>query len=152
MSGGERRRLLLARTFLVGAGVLLLDEPGEHLDPQTADALVHDVLHGGSDESGGSDDGRPAVVVVTHRLAPLAAADEVIVLEAGGISARGSHAWLLANHAAYQDALASEQGIDPEQVASEQVDPEQVGPEQDTEQVPPSGAGHDGGPNEVSAG
>ena len=47
LSGGERRRLLLARAFLVGAGVLLLDEPGEHLDPQTADALVRDVLTGG---------------------------------------------------------------------------------------------------------
>ncbi|HET9655023.1 MAG TPA: thiol reductant ABC exporter subunit CydC, partial [Kineosporiaceae bacterium] len=106
LSGGERRRLLLARTFLVAAGVLLLDEPGEHLDPQTADALVHDVLTGAA--AGGPD--APAVVVVTHRLAPLAAADEVIVLEPGGVAARGTHDQLLAGYGGYRDAWEAEQG------------------------------------------
>jgi ATP-binding cassette subfamily C protein CydC len=106
LSGGERRRLLLARTFLVGAGVLLLDEPGEHLDPQTADALVHDILTGTGEPGGG-----PAVVVVTHRLAPLAAADEVIVLEPGAVVARGTHDALLAAHAGYRDAWTAEQGV-----------------------------------------
>jgi ATP-binding cassette subfamily C protein CydC len=106
LSGGERRRLLLARTLLVGAGVLLLDEPGEHLDPQTADALVYDVLTGGTTPGPG-----PAVVLVTHRLAPLAAADEVIVLDAGAVAARGTHAWLLAHHDGYRDAWAAEQGV-----------------------------------------
>jgi ATP-binding cassette, subfamily C, bacterial CydC len=106
LSGGERRRLLLARTFLVGAGVLLLDEPGEHLDPQTADALVHDILTGTGEPGGG-----PAVVVVTHRLAPLAAADEVIVLEPGAVVARGTHDALLAGHEGYRDAWTAEQGV-----------------------------------------
>jgi ATP-binding cassette subfamily C protein CydC len=101
MSGGERRRLLLARALLAGAGVLLLDEPAEHLDPATADALVGDVL---------SRDG-PAIVVVTHRLAPLAAADEVVVLEGAAVAARGTHAELVDRHPPYRDAWWAEQGL-----------------------------------------
>ncbi len=99
LSGGERRRVLLARAFLLGAGVLLLDEPGEHLDPETADALVGDVLSAPAD-----------VVAVTHRLAPLAAADEVVMLEGGTVAARGTHHWLLAHHPAYAQAVAAEGG------------------------------------------
>ncbi len=99
LSGGERRRVLLARAFLLGAGVLLLDEPGEHLDPETADALVRDVLSAPA-----------AVVVVTHRLAPLAAADEVVMLEGGTVAARGTHQWLLSHHPPYAQAVAAEGG------------------------------------------
>ena len=102
VSGGEHRRLLLARALLVGAGVLLLDEPGEHLDPATADGLLRDVLRPGAGA---------AVVVVTHRLAPLDAADEVVVLDAGRVTARGSHAWLLAHHEPYRDAVRAEEGL-----------------------------------------
>lgn len=106
LSGGERRRLLLARAFLVGAGMLLLDEPGEHLDPDTADALIRDIL--GADRP---DPGAPAVLLVTHRLAPLDTADEVLVVDAGTVVARGTHAWLLDHHAPYRDAWEAEQGI-----------------------------------------
>lgn len=106
LSGGERRRLLLARAFLVGAGMLLLDEPGEHLDPDTADALIRDILGAGR-----PDPGAPAVLLVTHRLAPLDAADEVLVVDAGTVVARGTHAWLLDRHAPYRDAWEAEQGV-----------------------------------------
>ena len=117
LSGGERRRLLLARALLVGAGVLLLDEPTEHLDPATADALVHDVLTAGSGSAGsgsagtGSGEKGPAVVIVTHRLAPLAAADEVLLLEGGHVVARGTHSWLLDRNFTYRDAWLAEQGV-----------------------------------------
>ena len=71
LSGGERRRLLLARALLAPAPLMLLDEPGEHLDTDTADALLRDVLAVGRDRG---------VLVVTHRLAALEGADEVLVL------------------------------------------------------------------------
>ena len=77
VSGGERRRLLLARALLVGADVLLLDEPTEHLDPEVADALLRDLLDAG-----------PTVVVVTHRISG-AAVDEICRRGQGTIAARG---------------------------------------------------------------
>jgi ATP-binding cassette subfamily C protein CydC len=108
LSGGERRRLLLARALLVGAGVVLLDEPAEHLDPKTADALIHDVLTADRDPSG------PSVVVVTHRLAPLTAADEILMLEDGRMVARGTHHCLLTRSRTYRDAVQAEQGLSPQ--------------------------------------
>ena len=93
VSGGERRRLLVARALVSPAPLLLVDEPAEHLDPERADALVTDLLN---DPRG--------VVVVTHRLSALAAADEVLLLDAGRVRARGTHTDLLATVPDYRDA------------------------------------------------
>jgi len=109
ISGGERRRLLLARALASRAPLLLLDEPGEHLDAATADRLVADLLHTAHTTA----DAR-GVVVVTHRLAALGAADEVILLgtPAGDdgctVIARGTHAELLAAVPEYRWAAAQE--------------------------------------------
>lgn len=88
ISGGERRRLLLARALVSPAATLLLDEPTEHVDAGAAEllaGLLDGTLTGGR-----------GVVVVTHRLAGLAGADEVILLdEAGTVRARGRHEALL---------------------------------------------------------
>ncbi len=88
VSGGERRRLLVARALLAPAPVLLLDEPTEHLD-----AGGRTLLTGLLD--GSLADGR-SVLVVTHRLSGLEAAGEVIWLDrTGSVGARGTHAELL---------------------------------------------------------
>ena len=76
LSGGERRRLLLARALLSPARVLLLDEPTEHLDDDDEQLLVR--LLDGTLTAG------RAVVVVTHRRTGLDAADVVIELGPGG--------------------------------------------------------------------
>ena len=92
VSGGERRRLLLARALLSPARVLLLDEPTEHVDAG-ADELLSSLLDG-------SLAGGRGVVVVTHRLGGLAAADEVILLDdTGSVRARGRHESLAASGA-----------------------------------------------------
>ena len=72
LSGGERRRLLLARALAAPAPLMLLDEPGEHLDAVTADRLVTDLLTVGNQGRG--------TLLVTHRLSALEHADEVLVM------------------------------------------------------------------------
>lgn len=99
VSGGERRRLLLARALLSPAPLLLVDEPAEHLDSATADRLVRDLLSQGSERG---------VVLVTHRLSPLDSADEIVVVDGGRVTGRGSHAALLASHPGYREGFARE--------------------------------------------
>ncbi|MFI9754632.1 thiol reductant ABC exporter subunit CydD [Streptomyces collinus] len=87
LSGGQRQRLALARALLADFPVLVLDEPAEHLDLPTADALTADLL--------AATEGR-TTLLITHRLAGLEAVDEVIVLDRGQVVQRGSYAELLA--------------------------------------------------------
>ncbi|MEU7020677.1 thiol reductant ABC exporter subunit CydD [Streptomyces sp. NPDC046203] len=87
LSGGQRQRLALARALLADFPVLVLDEPAEHLDLATADALTDDLLR--------ATEGR-TTVLITHRLHGLDAVDEVIVLDRGRIAQRGPYADLAA--------------------------------------------------------
>ncbi|MGW4812764.1 thiol reductant ABC exporter subunit CydD [Kitasatospora cineracea] len=82
LSGGQRQRLALARALLADFPVLILDEPAEHLDTATADALTADLLAATADR---------ATLLITHRLAGLDddSVDEVLVLDAGRVAERG---------------------------------------------------------------
>ncbi|MGW7413219.1 thiol reductant ABC exporter subunit CydD [Streptomyces sp. NPDC054863] len=90
LSGGQRQRLALARALLADFPVLVLDEPAEHLDLATADALTADLLS--------ATEGR-TTVLITHRLRGLEDVDEVVVLDGGRVAQRGAFA-----------ALAGEEG------------------------------------------
>ncbi|MST65065.1 thiol reductant ABC exporter subunit CydC [Schaalia hyovaginalis] len=103
VSGGERRRLLIARALASPAPLLILDEAGEHLDASTADALIADVL----------SDAERGILLISHRLSALENADEIIVLGPGPdgparILDRGAHAELAERSAPYRWALAQE--------------------------------------------
>lgn len=87
LSGGQRQRLALARALLADFPVLVLDEPAEHLDLPTADALTADLL--------AATRGR-TTLLITHRLAGLEAVDEVVVLDEGRVVQRGTYAELAA--------------------------------------------------------
>jgi len=71
LSGGQRQRVALARALLGNAPVLVLDEPTAHLDPETAEGLVRDILS--------AADGR-SVLLITHRPEGLDLVDEVVTL------------------------------------------------------------------------
>lgn len=71
LSGGERRRLALARVLAAPRDVLILDEPTEHLDQPTAQALMADLWHATHDD---------AVLVLTHDPDVIAACHRVVHL------------------------------------------------------------------------
>ncbi|MEU9406121.1 thiol reductant ABC exporter subunit CydD [Streptomyces sp. NPDC048281] len=103
LSGGQRQRLALARALLADFPVLVLDEPAEHLDLPTADALTADLL--------AATEGR-TTLLVTHRLAGLEAVDEVMVLDAGRVVQRGSYAELAATAGPLRDMAEREAAAD----------------------------------------
>lgn len=102
LSGGQRQRLALARALLADFPVLLLDEPAEHLDLDTADALTRDLLAATEDRT---------TVLITHRLAVLAevAVDEVLVLDEGRVVQRGRYRDLAAVDGPFRRLLQREE-------------------------------------------
>lgn len=103
VSGGQRQRLALARALLADFPVLVLDEPAEHLDLATADALTDDLLR--------ATEGR-TTVLITHRLHGLDAVDEVVVLEGGRTVQRGPYAQLAAEDGPLRRMLERERAAD----------------------------------------
>ena len=103
LSGGEARRVALARAALRASPFLILDEPTEGLDPSTEAAFRADLNRIAAGRT---------VLTVTHRLAGIGDRDRVVVLEAGRVAEAGGYGALRRNGrivprlAALQDALA----------------------------------------------
>ncbi len=93
VSGGERQRIALARALLADPELLILDEPTAHLDPATGRALTADLL--------AVTRGR-ATLLITHELDGLEQVDEIVVLDAGRVSERGTHRQLLETDGLYR--------------------------------------------------
>lgn len=92
LSGGELRRLAIARALLHDAPLMLLDEPTEGLDAETERQIL-DLL---AEVTAGK-----TVLMVTHRLRGLARFDSIIVMDNGEIIERGNHAELMATGGRY---------------------------------------------------
>ncbi|MGC0415282.1 thiol reductant ABC exporter subunit CydD [Embleya sp. AB8] len=109
LSGGQRQRLALARALLADFEILLLDEPAEHLDLPTADALTADLLD--------ATRGR-TTLLVTHRLTGLDAVDEIVVLAEGRVRQRGTWAELSSTPGAFRTLLEREYAAAPNVVVA----------------------------------
>ncbi|WP_142501583.1 heme ABC transporter ATP-binding protein/permease CydC [Klebsiella sp. 2680] len=92
LSGGELRRLAIARALLHDAPLMLLDEPTEGLDA-TTESQILDLLAQVMRQK--------TVLMVTHRLRGLARFNQIIVMDNGKIIEQGSHAELLAEQGRY---------------------------------------------------
>lgn len=95
-SGGEKQRLVLARTILRNPPVLLLDEATSALDTLTERAM--------SEALARMSKGR-TTITIAHRLSTIRHADIIVVMNAGRIVEQGSHDELLALNGAYAELL-----------------------------------------------
>lgn len=93
LSGGQRQRISLARAMLTAAPILIIDDGLSAVDAGTEQHIMRGIL----------DYSRERIVIMTsHRLAPLAGASQLAVLQEGRLTAVGKHQQLLAENDYYQ--------------------------------------------------
>ena len=112
LSGGQRQRVAIARALIAEPRILILDDATSSVDATTENRIksaLSEVMTGRT------------TFVIAHRLSTIALADEVVVLEAGEIVARGTHVELLESSPLYREI--AEKGL-PDQVFLTREDPE----------------------------
>ncbi|MEL7326875.1 MAG: cysteine/glutathione ABC transporter ATP-binding protein/permease CydC [Pseudomonadota bacterium] len=98
LSGGEKRRIGIARALLRDAPILLLDEPTEGLDKRTEQTVMELFKQHFTNKT---------VVFITHRLIELESMDNICLMEQGEIIEQGNHQALLAEKGRYHQLLQS---------------------------------------------
>ncbi len=100
LSGGQRQRIALARALVRRPRLLVLDDATSAVDPHVEAGILAGLREAGSDTT---------VVVVAYRMATIALADEVVFLERGRVSARGTHTELMRSSPGYQHLVTAYQ-------------------------------------------
>ncbi|WP_342561649.1 ABC transporter ATP-binding protein [Paenibacillus sp. FSL R7-0345] len=112
LSGGERQRLSIARAFVRGPELLLLDEPTAALDSHSEDIVqqaLQKLMQGRT------------TVVIAHRLSTIRNADRIYFMEAGSVLEEGSHQELMALEGKYYTMVQSVQRTDYQAVADGRI-------------------------------
>jgi ATP-binding cassette subfamily C protein len=99
LSGGERQRVAIARALLRRPRLLLLDEATSQLDALNEAALRETIAETAH---------LTTVLVVAHRLSTVTMADRIIVMDAGLVTAAGTHADLVASDPLYAELAATQ--------------------------------------------
>ncbi|MDQ0022592.1 ATP-binding cassette subfamily B protein [Variovorax paradoxus] len=97
LSGGEKQRVAIARTLLKNPPIVIFDEATSALDSANERAIQSELKSAAQDKT---------TLVIAHRLSTVVDAHEILVLEAGVIVERGTHAELLAKQGRYAQMWA----------------------------------------------
>ncbi|HEU4956287.1 MAG TPA: ABC transporter ATP-binding protein/permease [Sphingomicrobium sp.] len=97
LSGGEKQRVAIARTLLKDPPILILDEATSALDSRTEEAIQSTLDNVARNRT---------TIVIAHRLSTVVGADQIVVLDAGRVAERGTHAELLAKGGLYAELWA----------------------------------------------
>jgi ABC-type multidrug transport system fused ATPase/permease subunit len=100
LSGGQRQRIALARALVRRPRLLVLDDATSAVDPHVEAGILAGLREADSDTT---------VVVVAYRMATIALADEVVFLERGRVSARGTHSELMRSSPGYHHLVTAYQ-------------------------------------------
>ncbi len=92
LSGGEKQRVGIARTLLKDPPILILDEATSALDTQTERSIQDSLKDMGRGRS---------VITIAHRLSTIADSDQILVMEDGKVTERGTHDQLVASGGKY---------------------------------------------------
>ncbi len=100
LSGGEKQRVAIARTLLKNPPVVIFDEATSALDSANERAIQAELREAAQNKT---------TLVIAHRLSTVVDAHEILVMEAGSIIERGTHAALLAANGRYAEMWALQQ-------------------------------------------
>ncbi len=100
LSGGEKQRVAIARTLLKNPPILIFDEATSALDSANERAIQQELQHAAQGKT---------TLVIAHRLSTVVDAHEILVMDAGRIIERGTHAQLLAQGGRYAGMWALQQ-------------------------------------------
>ncbi len=103
LSGGQRQRVSIARALLANPRILILDEATSNLDSES-EGMIQEGLRA-------LMQGR-TTFVIAHRLSTIRRADQILVVEAGRIIERGTHAELYAAQGRYYDLYTKQHGME----------------------------------------
>ncbi len=103
LSGGQRQRIDIARSFVKNPDILLLDEATANLDSES-ELKIQEALET-------LMEGR-TTIVIAHRLSTIKKAGQIIFLDKGQVTGKGTHSELMASHAKYKNFVVSQKLTD----------------------------------------
>lgn len=93
LSGGEKQRISIARAILKDAPIVILDEATASVDPENEHYIqkaINSLTHG------------KTIIIIAHRLATIENADEILVIDQGRITQKGTHKQLIKHEGLYK--------------------------------------------------